>query len=137
MHIDGSIPPFFFCFDVPMTITEYIKNDLAKRISDGCEPEASLTLVGIAARYSVSVTPIRAVVQELIDEGILRKGSNRRLEINRSHANAPAKVGGIETEEFANRTIDVRGSGAGTGERPRNFRLFGRLESQWRTGLFA
>jgi len=70
-----------------MTIAEFIKDDLIARISAGGEQEESLTLGGIASHYSVSITPVRAAVRELVDEGILQKGANRRLEINRDHLN--------------------------------------------------
>lgn len=45
----------------------------------------------LSKRYEVSVTPVRAAIKELIDEGYLRRGSNRRLaiQLNRADAIAP------------------------------------------------
>ncbi len=73
-----------------MTITQYIKDDLVARIASSGESPEMLTLEGIASHYSVSVTPVRTAVGELIDEGILRKGANHRLGINRRRVNARA-----------------------------------------------
>jgi len=73
-----------------MTIAESIKEDLVARIASG-DPQAEvLTLEWVASHYSISVTPVRKVVQELIDEGILQKGPNRRLIVNQRQANARA-----------------------------------------------
>jgi len=73
-----------------MSITEYIKEDLVSRIASGDQEAEVLTLEWVASHYSVSVTPVRKVVQELIDEGVLQKGPNRRLVINQQQANARA-----------------------------------------------
>ncbi len=70
-----------------MTITKFIKEDLIARIFSSDEQDESLTLGGIASHYSVSITPVRAAVQELVAEGILQKGANRRLGVNRERLN--------------------------------------------------
>ncbi|NOY43289.1 MAG: GntR family transcriptional regulator [Planctomycetes bacterium] len=70
-----------------MTITKFIKDDLIARIFSSSEQDESLTLGGIASHYSVSITPVRAAVQELVAEGILQKGENRRLGVNRDRLN--------------------------------------------------
>jgi DNA-binding GntR family transcriptional regulator len=62
-----------------MTITAHIKEDLRFRLEDGGELPAPLTLESIAKLYGVSFTPVRTAVAELIADGILRKGANRRL----------------------------------------------------------
>lgn len=41
--------------------------------------QVPLTLDSLAGHYDVSLTPVRAAVAELIDEGLLEKGANNRL----------------------------------------------------------
>lgn len=62
-----------------MIIADYIKNDLAARLKSGREPPAQLTLDSLAEYYNVSFTPVRTAIAELINEGLLKKGPNRRL----------------------------------------------------------
>lgn len=64
-----------------MSITTYIKDDLAAQLSSGRELPVQLTLDSLAEHYSVSLTPVRTAVAELIDEGLLKKGPNRRLAV--------------------------------------------------------
>ncbi|MFG0263331.1 MAG: FCD domain-containing protein [Novipirellula sp. JB048] len=61
------------------TISSYIKDDLAARLLSGHELPMPLTLDALAEHYQVSFTPVRTAVAELIDEGLLEKGPNRRL----------------------------------------------------------
>src|SRR5205085_2573317 len=62
-----------------MSIADYIKDDLAVRLRSGQELPIELTLDSLAEHYKVSHTPVRFAVAELIDEGLLARGSNRRL----------------------------------------------------------
>lgn len=62
-----------------MSIATYIKEDLAARLSTGQELPAQLTLDALAEHYDVSFTPVRSAVAELIAEGLIEKGPNRRL----------------------------------------------------------
>ncbi len=62
-----------------MSITEYVRDDLAARLRTGRELPAQLTLDSLADFYQVSFTPVRAAVAGLIEEGLLEKGPNRRL----------------------------------------------------------
>lgn len=62
-----------------MSITAYIKNDLAAQLKSGREVPVQLTLYSLADHYKVSLTPVRSAVAELIDEGLLQKGDNHRL----------------------------------------------------------
>jgi len=62
-----------------MSIASYIKEDLAARMKSGRELPVQLTLDSLAEHYNVSFTPVRTAVAELIDEGLLEKGPNRRL----------------------------------------------------------
>lgn len=66
-----------------MQLTTYIKDDMRRRILSGENLPYDLTLLGIAAHYSVSLTPARAAVSELLTERILRKLPNGRLDIDR------------------------------------------------------
>lgn len=60
-------------------IASYIKDDLSARLRSGEELPAPLTIDGLSAHYQVSFTPVRAAIAELIDEGLVVKGPNRRL----------------------------------------------------------
>jgi DNA-binding GntR family transcriptional regulator len=62
-----------------MSIADYIKEDLAARMKSGRALPVQLTLDSLAEHYNVSFTPVRTAVAELIDEGLLEKGPNRRL----------------------------------------------------------
>lgn len=62
-----------------MLIATYIKDDLAARLKSGGVLPAPLTLDALAEHYHVSFTPVRMAIAELIDEGLLKKGANRRL----------------------------------------------------------
>src|SRR4051812_23455664 len=72
-----------------MSIATYIKDDLAARLLSDHELPVQLTLDSIADHYNVSLTPVRSAVAELIDDGLLEKGPNRRLT-----ARTPRKSGG-------------------------------------------
>jgi len=69
-----------------MQLTNYIKDDMRRRIVSGEKPPFDLTLLGIASHYRVSLTPVRAAVSELLEEKILRKLPNGRLEIDMENA---------------------------------------------------
>ena len=62
-----------------MKIATYIKEDLAARLTSGQELPAQLTLDALSEHYKVSSKPVRAAVEELIAEGLIEKGPNRRL----------------------------------------------------------
>lgn len=64
---------------IRMTIATYIKEDLTAQLKSGSALPVQLTLDSLAAHYQVSLTPVRAAVSELIEEGWLEKGANRRL----------------------------------------------------------
>ncbi|WP_339735058.1 GntR family transcriptional regulator [uncultured Gimesia sp.] len=65
-----------------MSLKNYIKNDLEVRLRNGQELPAQLTLDSLAEHYEVSFSPVRIALAELVAEGLLQKGSNRRLVIN-------------------------------------------------------
>ncbi|HWL08382.1 MAG TPA: GntR family transcriptional regulator [Planctomicrobium sp.] len=62
-----------------MSIVEYIKSDLQARMTSGQPLPQKITLEWMANLYQVSMTPVRTAVNELIAEGLLVKGKNRRL----------------------------------------------------------
>jgi DNA-binding GntR family transcriptional regulator len=62
-----------------MTITAHIRDDLRFRVQVGGDLPTPLTLESIAKLYGVSFTPVRTAIAELIEDGLLRKGGNRRL----------------------------------------------------------
>lgn len=75
---------------VSMSIAAYIKDDLAAQLLSGRELPVELTFESLAEYYNVSYTPVRTAIAELIDEGLLEKGLNRRLKVNaRPKAGAP------------------------------------------------
>lgn len=65
--------------NLQMLIATYIKDDLSARLKSGHELPTQLTIDSLATYYEVSFTPVRTAVAELIDEGLLEKGPNRRL----------------------------------------------------------
>ena len=76
-----------------MSIAAYIKDDLAARLLSGHELPVELTFESLAEHYKVSYTPVRTAVAELIDEGLLEKGVNRRLRpSNPPHANGQKRT---------------------------------------------
>ena len=74
-------------YSVGMSIATYIKDDLAAQLLSGRELQVQLTFDSLAEHYKVSYSPVRTAVAELIDEGLLEKGLNRRLK-----ASAPPNV---------------------------------------------
>lgn len=62
-----------------MSISQYIKDDLQARLRSGREVPAEWTLESLAEHYDVSFTPVRSAVRQLVAEGWLEKGANRRL----------------------------------------------------------
>lgn len=62
-----------------MQITTYIKDDLSARLRSGRELPAPLTIDALSEHYKVSFSPVRMAIAELIDEGLVIKGPNRRL----------------------------------------------------------
>lgn len=65
-----------------MSLKNYIKNDLEARLRSGQELPAQLTLESLAEHYQVSFSPVRLAIAELVEEGLLQKGANRRLVLN-------------------------------------------------------
>ncbi len=62
-----------------MLITTYIKDDLTARLRSGQALPTQLTIDALSEHYNVSFSPVRTAIAELIDEGLVVKGPNRRL----------------------------------------------------------
>lgn len=65
-----------------MTIAEYIQHDFKSRLAHGSELPYRLTLAAISDYYEVSPMPVRTAVQGLIDDGVLLKLPNGRLDLS-------------------------------------------------------
>ncbi len=76
-----------------MTITAHIRDDLRFRVQAGGDLPTPLTLESIAKLYGVSFTPVRTAVAELIEDGLIKNGGNRRLILQ-----APPKNGRRKTK---------------------------------------
>ena len=61
-------------------ITDTIKKDIKAQLESNSELPFSLTLGAIAEYYSVSLTPVREVILELVDEKLIIRKPNGRLE---------------------------------------------------------
>lgn len=64
-----------------MTITEFIKNDVKAALQSHGKLPYKLTLGAMSEHYEVSLTPVRHAVEELIEEGVIRRKENGRLEL--------------------------------------------------------
>jgi DNA-binding GntR family transcriptional regulator len=85
------------------TVTQTIEQDLARQIKTRKTLPFKLTLGAIAKHYTVSLTPIRQVVEELIGQDILLRKPNGRLE-----RTAPPTVDYDHNQgEFAERPINL------------------------------
>jgi DNA-binding GntR family transcriptional regulator len=65
-----------------MSLTNYIRDDIRRRIRSGEDLTHRLSLGELARHYGVSFTPLRAALAALIDEGYVLKLPNRRLQPN-------------------------------------------------------
>ncbi|WP_308367488.1 MULTISPECIES: GntR family transcriptional regulator [unclassified Microbulbifer] len=64
-----------------MTITEFIKTDVKAALHARGRLPFKLTLGAMSSHYGVSLTPVRHAVDELIEEGVIRRKENGRLEL--------------------------------------------------------
>ena len=74
------------------TLKQYIKQDLKAKILAGEDPSSSFTLERLSNQYNVSVTPVRAAISELLDEGVLRRDGGRRLVVGQQRPKGDAHV---------------------------------------------
>jgi DNA-binding GntR family transcriptional regulator len=63
-------------------LADYIRADLGQRIRSGEAIPARLSLIELGRHYGVSVTPLRTAVNGLIEDGLITKLPNRRLEVS-------------------------------------------------------
>jgi len=87
-----------------MSLKNYIKNDLEIRLRSGQELPAQLTLESLAEHYQVSFSPVRIALAELVEEGLLQKGANRRL-VRNAEQIKPLKQG--QTSELPEPPADM------------------------------
>jgi DNA-binding GntR family transcriptional regulator len=93
------------------TLTSTIANDLRERArgGDGGLSPAELTLPRLAARYGVSLTPVRRAVAVLVEEGTLQRSENGRLSLPPSPpAGRHTPAAGAPTPEPAQRDWEAR-----------------------------
>jgi DNA-binding GntR family transcriptional regulator len=64
-----------------MTLTDYIKSDIQGHIDAGRDVPCKLTIAALSAHYNVSLTPVRAAIDQLLEERYLVKLSNGRLNV--------------------------------------------------------
>jgi DNA-binding GntR family transcriptional regulator len=105
-----------------MTLAEYIKTDIQRRIDAGQPPPCKLTIAAMAAHYKVSLTPVRTAISQLLDEHYLMKLGNGRLEVrvgprrpSPASANGPAPKRLEELEEVIRRDV-IRASLSGSSD---------------------
>lgn len=75
-------------------VTDTIKDDLAEQLQTRPDLPFNLTLGSIAKHYNVSLTPIRQVVEELVEQQLLHRKPNGRLErvnVPTEQADAPPR----------------------------------------------
>lgn len=64
-----------------MTITEFIKTDIKAALQAQGKLPYKLTLGAMSQHYRVSLTPVRHAIDELVEEGVVRRKENGRLEL--------------------------------------------------------
>lgn len=65
-----------------MKLSTYLREDLQQRIQSGINLPEKLTLESISKSYKVSMTTVRAAIEELIKAGYVIKQQNGRLIVN-------------------------------------------------------
>ncbi len=105
-----------------MTLTEFIKADIQRRIEAGQPAPCKLTIASMSAHYKVSLTPVRAAINQLLDEQYLVKLANGRLDVHDgprrakpAAANGPAPKRPEELEEVIRRDV-IRASLLGSSD---------------------
>jgi len=71
-----------------VTIADWIERDLAHRIRAGARLPEPWSIVGIAAEYDVSATPVRRALAGLEEAGLVRRLDNGRFEPRRGRRRA-------------------------------------------------
>ena len=76
-----------------ISLTDYIIDDLKRRIQSGEDVSSRLSLAELAKDYGVSITPLRSAMNALIAGGFVEKLPNRRLRLGkrRGRSGAPSR----------------------------------------------
>jgi DNA-binding FadR family transcriptional regulator len=64
-----------------MGLTNYIAEDLRRRIRSRVQLPCALSLPALARHYDVSLTPVRGAIAQLLSDGCIEKLSNGRLAV--------------------------------------------------------
>jgi DNA-binding GntR family transcriptional regulator len=62
-----------------MSLKEFIRDDLLRRIESGEDLAGKISLAGLSRHYGVSFTPLRSALDDLVRRGYLTRMANRRL----------------------------------------------------------
>ncbi|MEX2317545.1 MAG: GntR family transcriptional regulator [Pirellulales bacterium] len=90
-----------------MTLSDTVYADLAARIESGEGPPSKLTFKELAKHYGVSLTPVRAAVARLLDEGYLITRVNGRLQVSPSPPKRPAAARRVAVEPRRNHEAEI------------------------------
>jgi DNA-binding GntR family transcriptional regulator len=92
-----------------VNISEYIEQDMESRIRSGSNLPDRLTLSSIAGMYDVSLTPVRAALDGLIERRLLIKQENGRLQLGKARPgtrkNAPRPAPPVDRDAAIGREI--------------------------------
>ncbi len=80
-------------------MAEYIEQDLKARLASRASSPPSLTLHELSTHYQVSPTPVRHALRALIDQKVLKKCGNGRVEID------PSALTGLGQGEATGETV--------------------------------
>jgi DNA-binding GntR family transcriptional regulator len=105
-----------------MTLTDYIKSDIQGHIDSGRDVPCKLTIAALSTHYNVSLTPVRAAIDQLLEERYLVKLGNGRLTVREAppKTSRPATAGAMpkrpeDLEEIVRRDV-IRASLLGSTE---------------------
>ena len=65
-----------------MTLTEFIQQDIQRHIEAGEQTPSRLTIAALSEHYRVSLTPVRAAIEQLVQDRYLEKLENGRLSVH-------------------------------------------------------
>ncbi|HEV3162538.1 MAG TPA: GntR family transcriptional regulator [Isosphaeraceae bacterium] len=89
------------------TISDYIEQDLSRRIGADQVLSPALTLSALSRFYGVSLTPVREAVRGLVASGILLKQGNGRILVNHTHTRTRASARRKPGPEPASRSAQL------------------------------
>ena len=65
-----------------MTLSQYIQRDIQRHIEAGEQAPCRMTIAALSDHYNVSLTPVRAAIEQLVQQEYLEKLENGRLNIH-------------------------------------------------------